>query len=192
MEGSNQKALDPRLEATSSSPDRELMIAIARGDEAALGDLYDRYSGLVYSVALRILRDAAAAEEILQDIFFQLWRKASQFDASRGSLPGWLSVMTRNRAISRLRKRNPHEETNIEGLNIIVPYRLENALVQREMIARVRGAMDGLPAPQRDAIELAYFEGLTHSEIAERTGEPLGTVKTRLRTAVETLRLRFA
>lgn len=172
--------------------DRDLMNAIAQGDEAALGQLYDRYSGLVYSVALRVLRDTAAAEEVLQDIFFQLWRKASQFDASRGAMASWLVVMARNRSISRLRRRSSVEETNAEEIAVARPYRMETSLMQHEMLAKVRGAMDGLPAAQRNAVELAYFEGLTHSEIAERTGEPLGTIKTRLRSAVETLRMKFA
>jgi len=184
--------VEQRTESEDRSLDQDLMEAIAQGDEAALGQLYDRYSGLVYSVALRVLRDTGAADEILQDVFFQLWRKASQFDASRGAMGSWLVVMARNRSISRLRRKSSVEETNVEEIAVAQPYRMENSLMAREMLAKVRGAMDGLPPAQRDAVELAYFEGLTHSEIAERTGEPLGTIKTRLRSAMETLRMKFA
>jgi len=184
--------VEQRTESEDRSLDQDLMEAIAQGDEAALGQLYDRYSGLVYSVALRVLRDTGAADEILQDVFFQLWRKASQFDASRGAMGSWLVVMARNRSISRLRRKSSVEETNVEEIAVAQPYRMENSLMAREMLAKVRGAMDGLPPAQRDAVELAYFEGLTHSEIAERTSEPLGTIKTRLRSAMETLRMKFA
>jgi RNA polymerase sigma-70 factor (ECF subfamily) len=161
---------------------------MVRRDEAALEALYDRYAGLLSSVLNRILRDKQAAEEILQDIFYQLWRTASQFDSSRGSLPGWLMVIARNRAISRLRHHNPAAGEELLENAISVPFNLENAIAQTELLVRVRGVMEALPKEQRATVELAYFEGLTHTEIAERTGDPLGTVKTRLRTALETLK----
>ena len=168
--------------------DAELMERMVRRDEAALEALYDRYAGLLSSVLNRILRDKQAAEEILQDIFYQLWRTASQFDSSRGSLPGWLMVIARNRAISRLRHHNPAAGEELLENTISVPFNLESAIAQKELLVRVRGAMEALPKEQRATVELAYFEGLTHTEIAERTGDPLGTVKTRLRTALETLK----
>ena len=180
--------MEQQTGANNEPLDQDLVRAIAGGDQASLGRLYDRYSGLVYSVALRVLRDTAAAEEILQDVFMQLWRKASQFDAQRGSLPAWLLVITRNRAISRLRRRDPVSEATMEEASVSMPYRLDNFLIQQELLGKVRMAMDGLPASQREMLELAYFEGLSHSEIAERTGEPLGTIKTRLRSGVQTLR----
>jgi RNA polymerase sigma-70 factor (ECF subfamily) len=180
--------VNQQTEAQHEPLDQDLVRAIASGDQVSLGRLYDRYSGLVYSVALRVLRDTAAAEEILQDIFMQLWQKASQFDAQRGSLPAWLLVMARNRAISRLRQRNPASDASMDEASASLPYRLDNFLIERELLGKVRAAMDGLPAAQREALELAYFEGMSHSEIAERTGEPLGTIKTRLRSAVQTLR----
>jgi RNA polymerase sigma-70 factor (ECF subfamily) len=168
--------------------DRDLMRRLVMKDEAALAALYDRYSGLVYAVVLRVLRDVGAAEEILQDIFYQLWQKASQFDPSRGSLPAWLLVVARNRAISRLRRHELSAGEELLENTVKLPAQLENAVAQQQLLGRVRGVLETLPAAQREALELAYFEGLTHSEIAKRTGEPLGTVKTRLRSAVETLK----
>jgi RNA polymerase sigma-70 factor, ECF subfamily len=168
--------------------DEELIRRVVQGDEQALATLYDRYSGLVFAVVYRILRDSGAAEEILQDIFHQLWRTAERFEPARGSLPGWLLVASRNRAISRLRRHNPNETQELFEGAVTLPFELESALTQKQLLDRVRGAMESLPAPQREALELAYFEGMTHSEIATRTQEPLGTVKTRLRAAVGTLK----
>jgi len=168
--------------------DLELIRRVAGGEEGALEALYDRYSGLVYSVAMRVLRDAGAAEEILQDIFYQLWRTARSFDAARGSLPGWLLVTARNRAIDRLRRRSPGDRNTTEEAPASFPFALETALSRSEMMSRVKAALGGLPEAQRQAMEMAYFEGLTQSEIAGRTGEPLGTVKTRMRAALQTLK----
>jgi len=156
-------------------------------DETALAALYDRYAGLVCATLNRILRDASAAEEILQDIFFQIWRNAGSFDPSRGSLPGWLIVAARNRAISRLRRNKPGTREIVET-DVITGGNLDTDMARKQMMQKVQGALNGLPAEQKKAVELAYFEGLTHSEIAERTGDPLGTVKTRLRSAVESLK----
>ena len=157
-------------------------------DETALAALYDRYAGMLSAVLNRILRDRQAAEEILQDIFYQLWRTAPDFDAARGSLPGWLAVIARNRAISRLRRHRPEQGEELLENTIIMPFNLETAVAQQELLGRVKRTLEELPKEQRATLELAYFEGLTHSEIAERTGDPLGTVKTRLRSAVETLK----
>jgi RNA polymerase sigma-70 factor (ECF subfamily) len=143
---------------------------------------------LLSSLLNRILRDTQASEEILQDVFYQLWRNAAQFDPARGSLPGWLAVIARNRAISRLRRHNPSEGEELLETTVIVPANLENALAQQQLLGRVKSALENLSSEQRAAIELAYFEGLTHSEIASKTGDPLGTVKTRIRSAVESLK----
>jgi RNA polymerase sigma-70 factor, ECF subfamily len=176
------------LNSNSQAADLALVRRIVERDETALAAVYDRYAGLVYSVVLRILREADLAEEVLQDIFYQLWRTASSFDPARGTLSGWLLVCARNRAISRLRGRALDSGEELHEETAVVTVSLETTLAQEQRISQVRAVLEKLPAPQRQALELAYFEGLTHSEIAQRTGEPLGTVKTRLRSAVEYLR----
>jgi RNA polymerase sigma-70 factor, ECF subfamily len=168
--------------------DAALIERIVARDETALAHLYDRYARMLSSMLNRILRDTQAAEEILQDIFYQLWCTASRFDASRGSLPGWLLVIGRNRAISRLRHHNPAAGEELMENTTVLPITLESEIAQQQLLGRVKGALESLPKEQRAAIELAYFEGMTHSEIARRTGDPLGTVKTRLRSAMETLK----
>jgi RNA polymerase sigma-70 factor, ECF subfamily len=168
--------------------DAALIEAIVQRDQTALAALYDRYAGMLSSVLNRILRDQQAAEEILQDIFFQLWRAPSRFDPARGSLPAWLMVIARNRAISRLRRHNPAAGEELLDTSAVSTFNIETAAAQQQLLGRVKGALENLPAEQRTAIELAYFEGMSHSEIARRTGDPLGTVKTRLRSAVETLK----
>jgi len=174
------------------SSDWSLIERVVARDESALAALYDRYSGLLCGILNRILRDAQAAEEILQDVFFQVWRNAAQFDPARGSIAGWLVVAARNRAISRLRRRNPGETEELIENTVALPFNLESEAARNQMLGKVRGALQDLSTEQREAVELAYFEGLTHSEIAARTGDPLGTVKTRLRSAVETLKTKLA
>lgn len=171
--------------------DEALIRRILRGEEVALGILYDRYGGRVYSVANRILQDSGAAEEILQDIFHQLWRNAANFDSGRGGLGSWLLVMARNRSIDRLRRRTPAATDEVAATLHKSGPDIESAAARNEMAERVRAALQALPEAQREAMELAYFEGLTQSEIAKRTGDPLGTVKTRLRTALASLRAEF-
>ena len=166
-----------------------LVSAIRSGDEQAMAQLYDRYSPIIYSVALRVLGDTGAAEDILQEIFLQLWRNPQRFDASRGSLPGWLAVIARNRAIDSLRKRRL--ETDITEVVVSVEPDLAGKAEWSRVADKIRGALGGMPSPQRSALEMAFFEGLTHTEIAEKTGEPLGTVKTRIRAGLMTLRKAF-
>jgi RNA polymerase sigma-70 factor (ECF subfamily) len=167
--------------------DWSLLERIQQKDEAALSALYDRYSGLVYSEAKRILRDTGAAEEILQDLFYQVWRTAERFDAARGSLAGWLVVAARNRAISKLRKKSGKAEELEENAVFLGPS-LESSTTQNLMLDKVRAVLGSLPDGQREAMEFAYFEGMSHSEIAERTGQPLGTIKTRIRSGMEALK----
>ena len=176
-------------------PDSALGERIMAGDEGALAALYDRYAGMLFAMLVRILRDTSAAEEVLQDLFLQLWRGASRFDASRGSLAAWLLVIGRNRALSRLRGKGRHEiladseEFSIEA----VPSsgNLEDEVARMQLMERLRGAMAALPQEQREAVELAYFEGMTQTEIAARVGCPLGTVKSRVRAAMQTLKQLF-
>ena len=172
----------------SELTDVALIRRVVAGDETALAILYDRYSGVVFSAVRRILDDAAGAEEILQDIFYQLWRTAPSFDSARGSLAGWLLVAARNRAIDRLRRRSRASTEEIDENLVTLPVNLESQLSQNEMMGKVKSILGTLPQAQREALELAYFQGMTHSEIAARTGEPLGTIKTRLRTALSELR----
>jgi RNA polymerase sigma-70 factor, ECF subfamily len=183
--------VNPQVGTELNVPDAALVERITRRDESALALLYDRYAGVLSSVLNRILRDTQAAEEILQDIFYQLWRTASRFDPARGSLGGWLLVIARNRAISRLRKHNPAGGEELGENQVVAAANLESIVAKRELLGRVRDAVDALPREQRDVLELAYFAGMTHSEIARHTGDPLGTVKTRLRAAVETLKQNF-
>ena len=170
--------------------DAALIARIGAGDETAMADLYDRYSGIVYGVALRVLGDTTAAEDVLQEVFLQLWRNPGAFDAERGRLAPWLAVIARNRAIDLLRKR-PMED-DINELPIATSIDLEEISNQRLAVEKVRSAMQALPPEQRQALEMAFFEGLTHTEIASKTGEPLGTVKTRIRSALLALRKVFA
>jgi RNA polymerase sigma-70 factor (ECF subfamily) len=170
--------------------ERSIISGIRGGREDAMAQLYDRYSSIVYSVALRVLGDTAAAEDVLQEVFLQLWRNPDAFDANRGSLAAWLAVIARNRAIDSLRKRRP--EINVDDVVVALDLNLENEAARKIAIERVRVVLNGMPAEQRKAIELAFFEGLTHTEVAAKTGEPLGTVKTRIRTALQTLRKAMA
>jgi RNA polymerase sigma-70 factor (ECF subfamily) len=176
------------LSAGSSNvtADDRLVAGIRAGDEQAMAQLYDRYSSIVYSVALRVLGDTGAAEDILQDVFMQLWRNPSAFDSSRGSLPAWLAVIARNRAIDVVRKRRP--EDDIADTIVAVEPDLAGEAERSRALEKIRGTLGSMPAPQRNALELAFFEGLTHSEIAEKTGEPLGTIKTRIRGGLLALR----
>ena len=152
--------------------------------------LYDRYSNVVYAVALRVLSDGSAAEDILQDVFMQLWRNPQAFNASRGSLATWLAVIARNRAIDQLRKKRP--EVEAAETVILVDPELESAADRSRAIEKVRAVLAGMPGEQRAALEMAFFEGLTHVEIARKTGQPLGTVKTRIRSGLLAVRKAFA
>jgi RNA polymerase sigma-70 factor (ECF subfamily) len=173
-------------------PDSALIEKMMTGDESALSAIYDRYSPMLFGMLTRILQDRHAAEEVLQDLFLQLWRNASQFDSSRGSLPAWLMVIARNRAISRLRgarSRELLEENEGDFANTFASdQNIEDDASRAELARNVTAALGTLPVEQRHALELAYFEGMTQSEIAARTGCPLGTVKTRVRTALQSLR----
>jgi RNA polymerase sigma-70 factor (ECF subfamily) len=173
-----------------SISDAEIIARIYSGDEDAMALLYDRYSNVVYAVALRVLSDGSAAEDILQDVFMQLWRNPQAFNASRGSLATWLAVIARNRAIDQLRKRRPEVEA-AETVISVAP-ELESTAERKLAIEKVRAVLAGMSAEQRAALEMAFFEGLTHVEIAGKTGQPLGTVKTRIRSGLLAVRKAFA
>jgi RNA polymerase sigma-70 factor, ECF subfamily len=177
-------------QAPNSRDDAALIARLRAGDQHAMADLYDRYSGIVYGVALRVLRETTAAEDLLQEVFLQLWRNPQAFNPERGRLAPWLAVIARNRAVDILRKRP--QEQDIDELRISTGINLEDIAVQRQAVEKVRGVVAGLPPEQRKALEMAFFEGMTHTEIAAKTGEPLGTVKTRIRSALLAVRKAFS
>src|SRR5215469_1219401 len=169
--------------------DAGLLVLVRRGDEHAMAMLFDRYSKVVYSVALRALRDPSSAEDILQEVFMQLWRNPDSFSTTRGNLGGWLAVVTRNRSIDALRRRRPVDA--VEDMILAAPYDVADEAERNTMMEKARSVIYRLPVEQRKTLEMAFFDGLTHSEIAEMTGDPLGTVKTRIRSALMTLRKAF-
>jgi RNA polymerase sigma-70 factor, ECF subfamily len=177
----------PEGTTEDTTTDWSLLSRIGQKDEEALSALYDRYSGLVFSEAMRILRDTGAAEEILQDLFYQVWRTAERFDPARGSLAGWLVVAARNRAISKLRRKSGKSQ-ELDEKAVSLKIDVESQAAQSLLLDKVRTVMGNLPQNQREALECAYFEGMSHTEIAEKTGQPLGTVKTRIRSAMEALK----
>jgi RNA polymerase sigma-70 factor, ECF subfamily len=168
----------------------ELLQRVRMGDEQAMAQLYDRFSPVVYGAALRVLGDSAAAEDVLQDVFVQLWRNPQIFDANRGSMAAWLAVIARHRAIDQRRKRRP--ESDFEEVVLAVDPGLDGLAERTEAIDHIRRVLATMPEAQRCALEMAFFEGLTHTEIAEKTGEPLGTIKTRIRSALTTIRKALA
>lgn len=174
--------------------DPRLVERMAAGDGAALRALYDQHGRSVFSLAVRMLRSQQDAEDLVQEVFVQAWRQATRYDAGRGTVAAWLLVQTRSRAIDKLRSRRVRAE-GTETAGVLEQQRdpapgADVEVVRLEQADAVRRALDDLPHPQRAALELAYFEGLTHVEIAERLEEPLGTVKTRIRQGL--LRLRDA
>lgn len=170
--------------------DSDLTRRLARGDDSALAALYESYGSLAYGVAMRLLRDTAAAEDVVQEAFVQVWKHAGSFDSRRGSLRGWLLSMVHNRAIDVLRQRRarPTAQWDIEEMDVADSTDVWTQVRQgmsRETLVR---AMLHLSPEQREVIELAFFSGYTHTEIAERLGLPLGTVKGRARLGLQRLR----
>jgi RNA polymerase sigma-70 factor (ECF subfamily) len=173
-----------------TSPDTELLHAIARGDESALAALYDRYHSILLGLLLRILHSRVEAEDVLQEVFLQIWQRAANFDEARGRAFTWMVTLARSRAIDRLRSlqsRQRADDTALRDAPEAVGDASDDAYhsEQREI---VRAALAEIPEEQRRALLLAYFEGLTQSEIAARLGQPLGTVKTRMRSGLGKLR----
>jgi RNA polymerase sigma-70 factor, ECF subfamily len=183
-----------RVDATglASLRDEELLALVLRRQEAALGVIYDRYGRLVYTIALRITGDRQTAEEVVQDVFQNVWQSAGGFQAGVGTFSTWLMSIARHRAIDVTRSKRERARTREQALDfdwaIDDDAGLDRAVMQQALRDAVRTALDTLPASQRQAVELAYYGGLTRAEIAERLGEPLGTVKTRLRLGLMKLR----
>ena len=185
----------------SSGDDNALLQRIAAGDEHALGALYDRWSPLVFSLCVHILGDDDEAEEAVEETFWQAWRQAARYDTTRGAVSTWLTTIARTRALDRLRAKRRRQEDAMSDLSETKRAAVE-ATARRgedpasgaelsERRALVRQALLALPAEQREVLELAYFRGLSQTEIAQHTGEPLGTIKTRVRLAMEKLRDRL-
>jgi len=177
--------------------DADLIGRAAAGDARALEVLYDRYSRVVFSFALRMVGDRQLAEELLQEVFFRAWQQGGAYSAARGTFVTWLLSITHNMAIDEVRKRQRRpqkaDSEDPEAILAGVADTSSGADVEDEVwLGALRetivGALDQLPAPQREAIELAYYQGLTQREIAEKLGEPLGTVKTRMRLGIQKLR----
>jgi RNA polymerase sigma-70 factor, ECF subfamily len=183
------KARDPI--ATEGLADADLAVVLAAGNQDALLELYDRYAGLAYAVAMRVLGDPGRAEDVVQEAFLKIWTNATGFDPKKGSLRTWLITAVRNRSIDYLRGRGAHERQELELLPELAgsgarsdPWREVSLSLER---MAVREAVGSLPAEQRQAVQLAYFGGYSQSEIADMTHVPLSTVKGRMRLALEKL-----
>ncbi len=182
---------------TVTESDQSLLARVARGDEPALERLYDMYSAALYAVAYRISGERSDAEEIVLDSFSQAWRDAPRFQSDRGSVIAWLTMICRSRALDLIRSRGRRanvvtkaamaEPDATPGMGSAEP-RTDRDVERTERRQIVAEALRSLSPPQREAVQLAFYEGLSHSEIAERLGEPLGTVKTRVRLAMQRLR----
>jgi len=170
----------------SAAQDELLLQRVRAREQKAMTDLFERYGSMVYSVALRVLKDPGHAEDVMQDVFFNLWENPRSFVSSRGSLGAWLLVVARNRAIDALRRRKPSDPVD----EVVLPAKtnLASDVERNTIMEKVRLVMNGLPPDQQKSLQLAFFEGLSHSEIAAQTGDPLGTVKTRIRTALISVR----
>ena len=184
--------MSPRRE----DPDRPLMARIEARDADALAELYDRHAARLLGLARRVLGDGGEAEEVLQEVFLFVWRSAGSFDPARGQVLTWLLIVTRSRAIDRLRARRGASRPEVRSLEELADgpasgEDVEAASAGRQWETLCRSAVRELPEDQRRALELAYFEGLTHQEIAQRTSTPLGTVKTRVRLGLMKLRERM-
>jgi RNA polymerase sigma-70 factor, ECF subfamily len=184
----------PETGRAVESEDEALVQRMAAGDDAALGALYDRWHAVVHGAVSRMLRQPEDVDDVVEEAFWQAWRQASRFDRSRGAVQAWLSTIARSRALDRVRTLRRRREEPLEGDDgqVVVQQAAEGdpgldaeASERRRIVV---AALSGLPAEQREALELGYFGGLSQTEIAERTGQPLGTVKTRMRLALQKLR----
>ncbi len=175
--------------------DEELMVRLSRGDADAFDLIYERHADAAFSLAYRISGSRAAAEEVAQDAFLALWRNGARYEQSRGSVRNWILGIVHNRAIDALRRAVRHESRRAgdEGLaeRLMAPDRTDEEVSRREEAGTIRTLLDDLPTDQKRVIELAYFAGFTHTEIAEMLEIPVGTVKGRIRLGLDKLRLRM-
>ncbi len=180
------------LSVSFAEGDRELALRLKRREAAAMAELYDRFGRVAYSVIFTIVRDSGIAEDLVQETFLRVWNRMSAFDAERGSIGPWLLTVARNRAIDHIRSagarmtRNAYELEEREHPSLFV--NAEQEIVTADEARRIHTALASLSANQKRVIELAYFEGLSQTEMAEKLGEPLGTVKTWARSALKRLR----
>jgi RNA polymerase sigma-70 factor, ECF subfamily len=189
-------------EASQQTVDRETLARVVSGDQSAFSELYDRLSGPLYSLALRMLGDATEAQDALQDAFLQLWRRAAIYDAEQSSVFSWAVLLTRSRVIDRLRARGRRlrvvvsstddDDSRARTADASTAESAADTADRNEAAGRVRSVLSKLPAEQREAIELAFFSDLTHHEIAAQLGQPLGTIKARIRRGLLKLRERIA
>jgi len=177
-------AAGPKRETTS---DWSLLKRVAQQDEEALSALYDRYSGLVFSTAKRILHSSGEAEEVLQHVFYKAWCTAGRFDPAKGSFAGWLLVAARNQAIAKLHPKDLRAE-ELDQNGVWLPVDIEAHSDQKRLGEKVQSVMAGVPNDQREALEAAYFEGISFTEMEHKTAEPLQTSKASLHSALDALK----
>jgi RNA polymerase sigma-70 factor (ECF subfamily) len=177
---------DGRVPAGGPDPDVDLVRAVARGDRAALAALYDRYSPIMFALALRIVRERREAEDLLHDVFLEVWRTAKDYDPDRGRVRTWLTIRMRSRALDL--QKSARVSRNVGDDSVLDRVASDTDIADSPDRARVRKALAELPSEQRQVLELGYFEGLSCSEIAEKLGTPIGTVKSRVAAALGKLR----
>jgi RNA polymerase sigma-70 factor, ECF subfamily len=181
----------PLILAVVAKGDGDLLVRLQGRDPKALADLYDRYGQVVFRLILRMVRDNGVAEDLVQETFLRVWNRIGGFDSERGAVGPWLLAVARNRAIDYLRSRGHRSESTIELNETEHPELfadLSTDVFNFDLVRQVKRALDQLDSLQRQAIELAYFEGMSQSEIAERMGQPLGTIKTWMRRAIQQMR----
>ena len=187
--------MDRPSQRAASTIDPSLLARVAKGDHQAFSQLYDHSSTLLFTLAIRILGNHDEAAELLQDVYLEVWRKVSRYDVGRGTPAAWLVTLTKSRAIDRLRARAARGQQATNSLEAETAAQVADAgpspfegQAEQELRVAVGAAVAGLPQAQQQAIELAYYEGLSHTEIAARLNQPLGTVKTRIKLGMSKLR----
>jgi RNA polymerase sigma factor (sigma-70 family) len=182
----------PMSRETPQRTDEELVEAVALADEDALGELYDRFAKVAYGLAYKILQDAALAEDAVQEAFLQIWRGAGTYRPERAKASTWLLTFVHRRAVDLVRREQKRRTLPVVGEPQVADPGADEKAVERSRREIVQDALRRLPAEQREPIELAYYGGLTQSELAERLGQPLGTIKSRMFTGLQRLRVLLA